>query len=859
VKLYLSPVQTESGNGIGQVILAQHRYLPDYGFEFVDNPDEADIKAAHIWSPLIDNHVLHLHGLEWNGDRPGYEPWHGEANQAILETAKLAWAITVPSEWVAMPFKRDMRLSPTVIGHGLHLDEWGPLPVAKRGDYLLWNKNRADIACSPQAAIELAGRGLPVTSTFGDSRLMRVTGPVPHAEMKELLAGAGVYLSTARETFGIGILEALACGVPVLGYAYGGILDLVQHKVNGYLVEPGDISGLEAGYKWLLEHREEMQPAVAASVEGRDWKDIIGQYARLYQEVYERKQRQRKVSVVITNHNYSGFVIGAINSALDQSLQVDEIIVVDDGSTDNSQEVLRQYDYPANIQFINQSNQGVAAARNNGIASATGDYIICLDADDWLEPTYVETCFKAMEADRALGIAYTGLKIHFDSGDSSVSAWPPKFDFNLMAKPGVPPPNCVPCAAMFRRDMWERAGGYRQEYAPGEDTEFWLRGLSVGFNAKRVTSEPLFNYRMHGGSASRTKTYIDITEDKPWCRDRSLMPIAAPTRRSNLVRSYSEPLVSVIIPVGPGHAKHLNKALDSLMAQTFKGWEVWVVYDLDGADNEEYMTFHSGYFFREYPFCQVVRAGSTRPDGKSKGAGVARNKGIAKAKAPLLFFLDADDWLLPTALEKMVRAYTKSKNASYVFTDWYKADEGKPLEAMNCSDYNQEAVRGKIQHAVSVLVETEAVRKVGGFDESLPTWEDWDFFIRLAASGYCGVRVPEPLLVYRTATGTRRLKAYEPNNGIFERITGKWKGVSFMACCGQNQKIERQAVSALDFPTSDGAQPDGTIKMRFVGSAKGTATYFKIYEAANDGVNDTIYARPEHVNGLLQTGLFVQV
>jgi hypothetical protein len=132
---------------------------------------------------------------------------------------------------------------------------------------------------------------------------------------------------------------------------------------------------------------------------------------------------------------------------------------------------------------------------------------------------------------------------------------------------------------MFRRDMWERAGGYRQEYAPGEDTEFWLRGLSVGFNAKRVTSEPLFNYRMHGGSASRTKTYIDITEDKPWVKDRSLMPIAAPTRRSNLVRSYSEPLISVIIPVGPGHAKHLNKALDSLLAQTFKGWEVIVIDD----------------------------------------------------------------------------------------------------------------------------------------------------------------------------------------------------------------------------------------------------------------------------------------
>jgi hypothetical protein len=79
-----------------------------------------------------------------------------------------------------------------------------------------------------------------------------------------------------------------------------------------------------------------------------------------------------------------------------------------------------------------------------------------------------------------------------------------------------------------------------------------------------------------------------------------------------------------------------------------------------------------------------------------------------------------------------------------------------------------------------------------------------------------------------------------------------------MACCGQNQKIERDAVSALSYPPSDSQQPDGTTKMRFVGAAKGTATYFKIYEAANDGVNDIIYARPEHVNGLLQTGLFVE-
>jgi hypothetical protein len=92
-----------------------------------------------------------------------------------------------------------------------------------------------------------------------------------------------------------------------------------------------------------------------------------------------------------------------------------------------------------------------------------------------------------------------------------------------------------------------------------------------------VTDQPLFNYRMHRGSASRTRQYVPIDGDKPWTRDKNLMPIAAPTKQPNLVAVLQEPLVSVIIPVGPGHAKHLNKALDSLLAQTFKGWEVIVI------------------------------------------------------------------------------------------------------------------------------------------------------------------------------------------------------------------------------------------------------------------------------------------
>jgi glycosyltransferase involved in cell wall biosynthesis len=315
----------------------------------------------------------------------------------------------------------------------------------------------------------------------------------------------------------------------------------------------------------------------------------------------------------------------------------------------------------------------------------------------------------------------------------------------------------------------------------------------------------------------------------------------------------------VIIPVGPGHAKHLNKALDSLVAQTFKGWEVIVIDDTHTTklvipDPKDLSTLRTegsfeGVDLTPYPFIQkwLLNTGH--------GAGYARNIGIEKAKAPLLFFLDADDYLVPTALEEMVRAYTKGKK-SYVFSDWWAANPGKELEHMNCPDYNQEAVREKIQHAVSVLVETEAVRSVGGFDESLPTYEDWDFFLKLAARGYCGVRVPKPLLVYRTETGTRRLKAQEPGSTVYQQIVDKWKGVEFMPCCGQSAKIERVAVDMLSFPPQASDVPDGKIRLRYVGQALGGVTYLGKYQVAAVPQQDFADVNPEDVSKLLQLGVF---
>lgn len=867
-KVYISPQagQAKDDNGVGRVVLAQHKYLPACGIELVDDVGAADIVAAHITRgalPRVD--VLHSHGLYWTGDvdSGAYANWHHNANALILAAAREARAVTVPSEWVAMPFKRDMRITPAVIGHGIEADEWRP---RTNQGYVLWNKNRPGDACSPLPAWELAARGADVVSTFGphDKALpasMRVIGTQSHRTMKEWIQAAGVYLATTKETFGIGTLEAMASGVPILGYAWGGTLDIVEHGVTGWLVEPGDVDGLMAGLGAIRAERARYSNAAREAAQRHAWQAVMQQYAALYHRIAEEKRREKRgVSIVITNYNYAAYVGDAIESCLAQRVAPDEIIVVDDGSTDNSREVIERY--AGRVTALYGTNQGVAHARNAGIEAATQPFIVCLDADDMLDPRYVKTLLPVMQKDRSLGIAYTGLGMLWEDGRETKAEWPPEFSWETQAQPTNPPSNCIPCAAMFRRDMWQRAGGYQQQWAPGEDAEFWLRGLSLGYGAKRVTEEPLFRYRLHGGSASRTKTYKALDRNHPWLNDKQY-PMAAPAKKPPLVRSYDAPAVSVIIPVGPNHEQLLPDALDSLLSQTCRGWEAIVINDT-GRDISKTLA--------PYPFVTLI---STK--GK-EGAGKARNLGLEAARAPLVLFLDADDWLLPTALDKMLRAHTESGH--YVYTGWATVKANGDIEPSTAPAYSQEAWLYRGQHAVTALVPLEWCKAVGGFDEQVVGWEDWDFFCKLAINGYCGEAIEEPLLVYRLNTGQRRIDSFDHKEELLtllrERYHDYGTGVKEMAgCCGDSPagktilaaRHTLRGVTAMadEAPPTEG-KLDGVpvtsdkVRMEFIGTREGAVTYAgnsgRAYRAGRNMSHRFIDVHKDDVSKLEGLGLF---
>ncbi len=571
-------------SGIGRVVFAQNRYLPAEGIELVTVPEEADVCAGHTQQfnmPRID--VAHLHGLYY-GDiaHAQYASWHKAANASIIEATRQAFRVTVPSDWVAEPFKRDMRIVPDVVPHGIEAERF---VQADNGGYILWNKNRAQDVCDPTPALELARRGRQVISTFAPHSAaeipgnMWVTGSLPWNEMMDMVARADIYLATTRETFGVGTLEAMAAGIPILGYRWGGTADIVRHEVDGFLVQPGDVEGLNAAVDWVQSRRRDLGENARERAREFTWERVAARYAEVYRAAYAARQAFEKgeaVAVIIPCFNYGRYLIECVESVLAQTVPAAEVIIVDDGSTDDSEAVGQRLaaNYPT-VRYMRQDNSGVAAARNNGIAASTSPLIVCLDADDRLASRYLEACTKEMRRDRGLGIVYTGLEVHYEENQRvEWYNWPPPFDWKIQSKATVPPSNCVPSAAMFRRSMWERAGGYEQHYAPGEDAEFWTRGLSVGFRAKRASDHRLFLYRAHNKSASRMKKYVATDEHHPWMRDERY-PMGAPASEMPDVMSYADPVVSVII-----HGRiesDWKETLEDLLGQTVRAWEAIAV------------------------------------------------------------------------------------------------------------------------------------------------------------------------------------------------------------------------------------------------------------------------------------------
>lgn len=561
-KIFISPQyggEDHGEGGIRRVVEAQNKYLPSVGYEVVSTEAECDLVAVHGGMVVDSNKptVNHCHGMYWSDYT--WPKFAGDINGRVVRSIRRADLTTAPSKWVADVIKRAMWIDPLIAYSGVDLDDFSMVP---HKNYVLWNKTRVDPICDPET-LNLLAKAAPdvaFVATFGNQREnVTLTGKVPYEQSKKFVSEAAVYLCSARETFGIGTLEAMACGVPVLAWDFAGQREIITHKVDGYLAT--NFEDLLVGLRFCIENRGKMSLAARQKVaEKFQWKDRIKDYAAAYDLV---KGEDRRVSVVIPCYNLGRYLRQAVESCG----EADEVIIVDDASTDDSLEIAESLVGDRVKLVRNGMNQYLAKTLNIGIEAASHDYIVPLDADNWLEPGAITIWKHALSADRDIDIAYGSLRSFNEDGSldtkfspDGISKWPPnEFVYDQQMRF---PFSGVPSTSMYRRKAWKTARGYRSRYRTGEDADFWCRLSTLGFIPKKVTEAVTLNYRQRADSMSRVETKEDWTKWYP------IVPSTAVGKPVNIV--MGEPLVSVVI-YGRGDK---TDTIDSVWSQSLRLWEI---------------------------------------------------------------------------------------------------------------------------------------------------------------------------------------------------------------------------------------------------------------------------------------------
>ena len=201
------------------------------------------------------------------------------------------------------------------------------------------------------------------------------------------------------------------------------------------------------------------------------------------------------VSVIIPCFNTASMVGETLDSVLSQTYQNLEIIIVNDGSTDDLEETIKPYLKNKNIRYLVQDNGGVSNARNNGAHFAKGEYFVFLDSDDMIVSSYIEKCVSVLNENPNVKVVYSN-GWNFGAADGKYKY--PKYRFRLLLLENIIAPR-----ALIRKDDFFNAGMYDESMRGSEDWDFWISMLENGGDVV-LLPEFLFYYRRRPDKSSLT-------------------------------------------------------------------------------------------------------------------------------------------------------------------------------------------------------------------------------------------------------------------------------------------------------------------------------------------------------------------
>ncbi len=525
-----------------------------------------------------------------------------------------------------------------------------------------------------------------------------------------------------------------------------------------------------------------------------------------------------RASVIVTCYNYGKFLREAVRSVVNQTFEELEIIIVNDGSTDDSALIADscvQEFKNRPIAVIHQVNSGQPAlARNAGILQARGEFILPLDADDRIEVTYLQEAFNAIDRDPRIDLVYADSL--FDDGKRVERKKPGAYDPKSLSRC-----NQLVYCCVYRRSLWESVGGYRDNVRGYEDWDFWLATSLTGARGAYVQTVGLLYNEKQSGVYSQTVAHHEVRCAQVMLNNPSAYTEAQLLAAREIVSAKgklqsSQPsvastrtgtLVSVVIPCFK-QAEFLEETVHSVIAQTYPHWEILIVND-GSPDNTSAVAQN------------LILQNPTRAirliEKNNGGLSDARNAGISHARGEYILPLDADDKIHPAFLAKTVALLEKDPGTAIAYTDWLYFGAHNTLR--HAIDYNFERLCTKENlFTCTSLYRKTAWTATGGYNTNMTKGlEDWDFWINCGKRGFTGKRIPEPLFFYRAKPGSM-IHTVQPHvRTMFARIVLNHSDIYNAALVENARKTFEAANLSSPKPAAPGVewQKSGTASADF--------------------------------------------
>ncbi|MFA6410783.1 MAG: glycosyltransferase [Candidatus Buchananbacteria bacterium] len=210
---------------------------------------------------------------------------------------------------------------------------------------------------------------------------------------------------------------------------------------------------------------------------------------------------QPKISVIMPFYNAQRFLAKAIESILNQTFSDFELILINDASTDNSDQIVKKYLADSRIVYIkNEKNQGIVANLNLGLKSAKAEIIARMDGDDVALAKRFEEQFRFLLENKDVAVVGSYVKI-IDEFDKEIDYRTKPIDTKEIEKNLITYSPLVHPSTMFRKSVVLQVGAYRPEYLYLEDIDLWYRIVYLGYKISNV-SQYLLSYRYHGNSTA---------------------------------------------------------------------------------------------------------------------------------------------------------------------------------------------------------------------------------------------------------------------------------------------------------------------------------------------------------------------